>query len=170
MSPSKPIEHVESIDGRLRIEFHWIDDRYQQRVRLDGVEVGFSLEGDANQPWPPSPPIQQLSIETIDGRPTALAVGGAGRGHWSLSGTPELGQPSAIRFELACRCGESTAFLGSTYRLAEALVVEPTDGEVDVGEAEAEPGQPIHRRVVIRPITSITTSRWSYRIEPIETP
>ena len=45
-----------------------------------------SIEGTATDDWPPSPPLQSLSIETLpDGRRVALLVGMAGRSHWSAS-------------------------------------------------------------------------------------
>lgn len=158
---------IESIDGRLRAEFRWQHDRFSQRLILDGIECGTSHEGDADESWPPSPPIQQLSIETIDGQQAALAVGAAGSGHWSLSAVADPQHPSAIRFELACRCKQAADFLGSSYETNLSLVVEPTDGEVDYGDPNDEPGQPSTRRVVIRPTTNASgTSRWSYRIEP----
>ncbi len=107
-------------DGRLRLEFHWQRDRFVQQLFVDSVEAGNSIEGDAEDSWPSSPPLQQLSLEDINGSSVILGVGAAGRGHWSIS--VEIDHQSdgadAIKFELACRSKEQPPFLGSSYRLA----------------------------------------------------
>ena len=72
MSPDS--QSIESTDGLLRIEFRWLEDRYVQHLSLRGRDVGLSLEGGSSDAWPPSPPIQQLSVESINEQPTALAV------------------------------------------------------------------------------------------------
>ncbi|MDG2219898.1 MAG: hypothetical protein P8L85_00860 [Rubripirellula sp.] len=166
MSPSIPTLSIQSLDGRLRIEFRWEQDRYRQYLSLNGVPVGNSLEGDSDEAWPLSPPIQQLSIETINDQPTALAVGAAGRGHWSLSGEPDPNCHSAIQFELACRSQESAHFLGSTYELAAALRVEPVDGEVELADRQSGDEAAKQEQITIRPTAAETTCRWRYRIQP----
>ncbi|MEE2937718.1 MAG: hypothetical protein VYA84_17135 [Planctomycetota bacterium] len=166
MSPSIPTLSIQSLDGRFRIDFRWEQDRYRQYLCLNDVLVGSSLEGDSDEAWPPSPPIQQLSIETINDQPTALAVGAAGRGHWSLSGEPDPNCHSAIQFELACRSQEATQFLGSTYELAASLHVEPIDGEVDLVDRQSNDDPAARQQITIRPISIDTTCRWRYRIEP----
>lgn len=88
-----------------------------------------SLEGDDQSAWPPSPPLQQLSIEQRETGDVALLVGMAGKSHWSLS--VEALPDGALRFEAACRLSPAEAqlpaharWLGSTYRIAG---IEPVD-------------------------------------------
>ena len=44
-----------------------------------------SMEGTPSDDFPPSPPLQQMHLQEINGTPVLLAVGMAGRGHWSAS-------------------------------------------------------------------------------------
>jgi len=107
----------------LRVEFVRHGDRYGHRlvaVDKDGRELLMldSVEGNATDPWPPSPPLQSLSIETLpDGRRVALLVGMAGRGHWSAS-IEALPDAAAFVFDIACRSAEGEPALASSYRLA----------------------------------------------------
>ena len=55
-------------DQSLHVEFLWQDDRFwHQFVLADGLRIP-SIEGDASQDWPPSPPMQQISREEITRR------------------------------------------------------------------------------------------------------
>ncbi len=151
-----PVPHsVSSQDGRLIVEFVWNGDRFSQQFRLDRVVVGSSIEGDSHQSWPISPPIQQLSLEVINGQSMVLGVGGAGRSHWSISASPCRQDPAAIRFDLACRCKEAAEFLGSSYRIAPALTLSVIDGQLqkkgDVSIVEASDSDE-------------PTRQWSYAI------
>jgi hypothetical protein len=135
-------------DGhKLRVEFFKSGDRYAHRLSAvvadDGgretvVPLAESVEGDNDDPWPPSPPLQSLSIEELaDGRTAALLVGMAGRSHWSASVevAPGLGSP---KFQLACRFTTVPDRLGSTYRIAPDVLMRRGKGmiglaNVDVG-------------------------------------
>jgi hypothetical protein len=107
----------------LQIDFHWRCDRFHQTISLVGQKADVmpllaSVEGDAGASWPPSPPLQSLSIESLpDGRRAALLVGMAGRGHWSAS-IEALPHETALLFDIACRMREPAAALASTYRMA----------------------------------------------------
>src|SRR5207244_9937204 len=111
---------IGSEGSRLRIEFAWLGDRYGHIISLidaHGVAERLleSIEGTANDDWPPSPPLQSLSMETLtDGRRVALLVGLAGRSHWSASIEPALGKAELV-FDLACRHGPNHGMLGSRY-------------------------------------------------------
>lgn len=72
-------------DERLRVDFRWRDDRFVQELFVDSVAAGISVEGDAHDDWPSSPPLQQLSLEKINDSSVILGVGAAGRSHWSIS-------------------------------------------------------------------------------------
>lgn len=89
----------------LCIEFQWKEDRFHHRVLLNSEEVGKSVEGDSSSAWPPSPPLQDLSLEDINGTPAILGVGRAGKGHWSISIQWDESQGGFL-FDLACRAKE----------------------------------------------------------------
>ena len=142
-------------DGRLRIEFAWVEDRYVQRISIDGAEVGNSIEGNGSEAWPPSPPVQQLHSQEIDGSPAILGVGAAGTGHWSIS--VELDGDQAIAFDLACRCKAAAEFLGSRYRLDGAVKIECSDSQL----------QATGDQLTIKAAEQDSeTHRWSYRLRP----
>lgn len=107
----------------LRVEFIQQGDRYGHRlitVDADGREILVleSVEGNPTETWPPSPPLQNLSIETLpDGRRVALLVGMAGRGHWSAS-IEALPDEAVFVFDIACRSSGGEPALASSYRLA----------------------------------------------------
>jgi hypothetical protein len=146
---------VHSRDGRLVAQFVWRGDRFAQQFLLDGLPLGNSVEGDGEAAWPPSPPIQQLSAETIGEQPVLLGVGGAGRGHWSVSVAACADHPTAICFELACRCQQPTEFLGSTLHLTPPLAVIAIDGHL---QRDAE-------TVTVRAADDANaTTRWSLKV------
>ena len=103
----------------LRLSFERRNDRYGHRVETlhDGRVSTWlaSIEGEPDDDWPPSPPLQQLSIETLpDGVTAALLVGMAGKSHWSLSahGDPQQG---GFWFDAACRVRHVPQRLGASY-------------------------------------------------------
>ena len=150
---------LETSDGRLRVEFQWQRDRFTQLLFVDSVEAGNSIEGDAADAWPSSPPLQQLSLEEINGSKVILGVGAAGQGHWSIS--VEIDHQNegadAFKFELACRSKQQPPFLGSTYRLADSIVLTPTDCASQVRDG----------RTIAGPIDlDSQTHRWSYILKP----
>lgn len=135
---------------KLRVEFFKSGDRYAHRlvaVLLDDgggetvVALAESVEGASDDPWPPSPPLQSLSIEelTLD-RTAALLVGMAGRSHWSASVEAEFPpRPfvGALRFQLACRISSVPDRLGSTYRIAPGIMMRESKGCVGLAELNA---------------------------------
>jgi hypothetical protein len=110
-------------DGRgIRVEFFWRGDRYGHtvsRIETNGAISPLleSVEGHSDDGWPDSPPLQTLSREMLpDGRPVALLVGMAGRGHWSASVEPIAGQAMMV-FDVACRYAPSPGVIGPPPRL-----------------------------------------------------
>ena len=158
MAESEPHSvSLTTTDGRLRIDFQWEVDRFVQVLFFEGKDVGTSIEGDADDAWPPSPPLQQLSLQEINGTPVILGVGAAGRGHWSVS--VELEQDAdaqSIRFDLACRSNHQPEFLGSSYRLDDSVEVHSSDtnARLEVGESG--------RQTVQAVLGEGSTHRWSY--------
>lgn len=116
---------------QLCCHFHALGDRVGHRiVAIDpagrSIDLVESIEVDAiSDDWPPSPPLQDLSVEEIEGEPTALAVGRAGRSHWSSSIQTVSDGEAALVFDIACRCEANPQRLGSAYRcLGGALFVD----------------------------------------------
>lgn len=101
--------------------FSHCGDRHQHSVDLvDGAQTvrGWtSREGDDDEPWPPSPPLQELhyheSSRIDGGRKSVLAVGMAGTSHWSLSAEPH---DEGIVFDVAVRVRELPIVIGSSYQ------------------------------------------------------
>lgn len=142
-------------------------DRYHHRiVAADGTPLLTSIEGNDQDDWPPSPPLQQLSIEEIrPGVEVALLVGMAGKSHWSVSIEPQLDHPGFI-FDVACRIAQSPTCLGSRYDLhaSDATPVQLTG--LDVGHAATQVDSGSARWTVAPDDNDKpgTTVRWKYSI------
>lgn len=117
---SEIIEAVGSDGVGLKLVFKWDVDRYCHAISVIGRDgrimlLAESMNGSVDDDWPPSPPLQTLSIENLpDGRSVALLVGMAGRSHWSASIEPVNGQSKLI-FDIACRHSGPPRWLGSRY-------------------------------------------------------
>jgi len=155
--PRPPSVSLATHDGRLRVDFRWERDRFVHQIFVDQQEAGRSLEGGTDDPWPLSPPIQQLSLEEIQGSNVILGVGAAGRSHWSMSVELDReGDVGWIKFDLACRSNDQPRFLGSTYQISESIALTPADANLVVD------GQ----TVTIRSVTQeASTHRWTYRVD-----
>ncbi len=140
---------LESADAKQVIHFFWEGDRYAHRIELGDGRTLHSVEGDSDtipgsaKAWPCSPPIQQISLEEINGSPTVLGVGSAGSGHWSFSVEPT---PTGFRYDVACRAKDDAAWLGSSYRTNDKTsVVAGEDSVLSQHPADMNPkenGQP----------------------------
>jgi hypothetical protein len=122
------VESVTTRGYRLQVDFFKLADRYGHRLsvvlrdeagRETLVPLAESVEGTSDDPWPPSPPLQSLSIERLSERCTAaLLVGMAGRSHWSASieAKTEESFVGLIEFDFACRSAELPRSLSCEYR------------------------------------------------------
>ncbi|KAA5545220.1 hypothetical protein FYK55_06020 [Roseiconus nitratireducens] len=138
------------------VSFVWHGDRFVHTVRLGSFSVA-SESADSDPTWPTSPPIQQLSIETLGGHPVALGVGGAGQSHWSLSVEPTT---DGFLFDCACRVKQQPGWLGSSYPTQPGLSILAHDGSVirqDEAGVRIEPS-PV--------LSDAGTYRWKYEIRP----
>ncbi len=82
-----------------------------------------TVEGSDVQPWPPSPPLQDYSIEQRNDKTLLLAVGMAGRSHWSASIAADL-KNHCLEFDMACRIKSPPEFIGTTYNLSRSCQIE----------------------------------------------
>ena len=134
--------------GDLEVTFEWAGDRWRHRIAHRGRLVAESVEGPeagGDPRWPLSPALQEVSAGGTADRPVLLAVGAAGRSHFSASVAADPGAPDTVVVEIACRIREAPGWLGTTYRGASGDVVRV---------AAAAEGPPPR------------TVRWSYRVGP----
>lgn len=120
MTETQFIEAIGTDDTGLRATLVWDSDRFTHHVDWVAGSQSFrlleSIEGDGQQAWPPSPALQQLTIEPRSGRrQVALLVGMAGQSHWSVSIENEP-RERRLTFDVACRIPEASDQLGSQYR------------------------------------------------------
>jgi hypothetical protein len=155
----------------MTVSFRWTEGRFRHSIVLNDSN-GTTLDHwedaieSASDEWPASPPIQQLSLESIQERPTLLGVGQAGKSHWSISVEP-IAAPDArgLRFDLACRSRTLPHWLGSTYkRLFDGgpsprqLVIQSENGQVSQSDSRViacDLGQGAETKYPL-------TFRWSY--------
>lgn len=133
MTETQIIEAIGPDDTGLRATLAWTEDRVVHHVDWVAGNQTFrlleSIEGDDQQQWPPSPALQQLTIEPRSGRRhVALLVGMAGQSHWSVSIENEPKERRLI-FDVACRIAEPSDQLGSQYRTsAQVNIMSPDQG------------------------------------------
>lgn len=104
--------------AQLRLDLWRVGDRFTHRVYAAGADVLLlaSWEGEPDEVWPSSPPLQELHLETRPGgRELALLVGMAGHSHWSLSAELDAAAET-LTFDVACRVRGPSGSLGSRYR------------------------------------------------------
>ena len=176
--------------GALRVRYSKLRDRQSHII---GIAVGESylpllesIEGSEEQPWPESPPMQQMVEEcfTPGTRPVLLGVGMSGNGHWSTA--IESQRDQQLKFDIACKNSKSSTFFGSTYRVLTCVqqsprlntiefILEPSklpanffvpriEFDVSIGRLEFSNAE---RRICISPnsgSSSIQTHRWCYEI------
>ena len=134
--------------GRTAVVFRWRGDRWRHTVTFAGESLAESVEGTADggdARWPVSPPLVELTAINLQGGPALLAVGLAGRSHFSASVRPHPERADTLLFEIACRVKERPSWLGSTY--ATGSVTE------SVAPPDAATGFP-------------ATVQWAYSIGP----
>ena len=89
-----------------------------------------SIEGDAQEAWPASPPMQQIVQEPIglNSAPVLLGVGLSGNGHWSSA--VEETSTGSLKLDIACKSSKSASYLGSQYRMADETEVDFKNNEI----------------------------------------
>jgi hypothetical protein len=159
------IESTDSTGRRLVVEFSRHGDRYSHRIACldssgNSTTLLESVEGAPDDPWPSSPPLQNLHFESLaDGRRVALLVGMAGSSHWSASIEPLTDRP-AFLFDIACRHKERPALLANSYR-----ELSPGAKLLPAGAATL---QAQGAQLAISPLDisgPSATTRWQYTVE-----
>ncbi|MBB3208586.1 hypothetical protein FHS27_004415 [Rhodopirellula rubra] len=188
---SVPVPHRLSPEGAgPAVEFTWQGDRYAHVLR-DSNDASTpccaSLEGGADDDWPSSAAIQQLSTEVIDGKTTILGVGCCGTSHFSVSvqydASEDASSPS-LRFDWAARLSkplatgevkgaendDANAWLGSSYREetgSDSVNDTPANFRFDaIGEALINTDSS-NAGIQIQPrqMAEVRTVQWSYRVQ-----
>ena len=162
-SPEVATQVLQHPDKIGSVTFEWNGDRFSYTVMLADQQL--STPSDSGPPsWPDTPPIQQLSIESIDDRPVALGVGCAGTSHWSLS---IESVEDGFRFDWACRAKELPEQLGSGYRRRSTEFGGPKGFSIEPNEmSQLISDSPDHLRVhPAAPLTAASTHRWGYCIK-----
>jgi hypothetical protein len=162
-----PCRNGESLTASFRL----IGGRFRHSIVLSDA-TGETLDhwedviDAASDEWPSSPPIQQLSLESIHSQPTLLGVGQAGKSHWSISVEP-IAAPECqgLRFDLACRTRMLPLWLGSTYKRVHEgpsdhrqLMIQAENGQVNTNNPFAIDCELNRESDAPFPITF----RWSY--------
>jgi hypothetical protein len=124
--------------GLLSIRFIKSGDRLAHCIGLQKSSEGSggflpvleSVEGDAQEVWPASPPMQQIVQEHIghNSAPVLLGVGLSGNGHWS-SAVEETSMGS-LKLDIACKSSKPASYLGSQYRMANETEVDFKNNQV----------------------------------------
>ena len=192
----KPRRNRVSISaGALEVVFAWSDDRWTHRLLLAGETAWESVEGpwpSTEDPrWPASPVLVELDRVGQGPEAAIVAVGLAGRSHFSASVAcvPGAAGSTELLFELACRAHEPPGWIGSSYRLAadgragpvagRALAIRPIKGCALVGgdgSPAAEDAPMVAARGPMRRLRADVgsgaarpgpaTIAWSYRVGP----
>jgi hypothetical protein len=180
---------IQTLDpqGRgLRVAFYWQGDRYAHvvaTVEQAGSErevvaaLLSSKEGNDANPWPPSPPLQSLSIEQRPTGAVALLVGMAGSSHWSMSVEARV-ESGQLEFDVACRAATGADWLGSVYRRSEAITVADESngrsimsslGPIRIRPVLGQWGERADEEIALLPDTVAAikspSRRWAYVIE-----
>ncbi len=176
--------------GALSVRYSKLRDRLSHTIGIgvgdDYLPLLESIEGSEEQPWPESPPMQQMVKEcfTPGTSPVLLGVGMSGNGHWSTA--IKSPHDEQLKFDIACKNSKSSTFLGSQYRVlthvqqslrlnAIELLLDPKklptnfvvpriEFDVSIGQLELSNAE---RRICVSPnsvSSSIQTHRWCYAI------
>jgi len=153
---------IATSDGLLRVEFYRVADRYAHRiVHQQAPGVLQSVEGDADDVWPPSPPLQQLSLEEHSGSAIALLLGMAGKSHWSMSVEAKEQQ---LLFDVACRLSGEHPRLSSTYQASNSDKACWTIQPEETGASQAKVTANGANQVIAPTAPPAGTQRWRYAI------
>jgi hypothetical protein len=106
----------------LEFSLDCVAGRWIEKVSLfpgpEGEVIALESVTYGEDRWPSSPPWQDAVHETHCDQNVLMAIGRAGRSHWSGSWRIATGPlAGGIEAEIACRIHELPEFLGTTYRI-----------------------------------------------------
>jgi hypothetical protein len=152
----------------LWIVFDRCGDRFGHEIqcrRADGLAVTLcSREGQPEDAWPPSPPLQSLHLETgSNGNQTVMLVGMAGTSHWSMTVEADLAKDRLL-FDIACRIRELPSWLGSTYSHAakSSIRERPIEFLLDSPLELSHESNRTILRIIPQSLILPATIRWQY--------
>ncbi len=171
--------------GTLSVRYSKLRDRLSHTIgivhRGNFLTLLESVEGTELEPWPASPPMQQMVEESFapGASPVLLGVGLSGHGHWSTA--IETQRDQLLKFDIACKNSKSSSWFGSEYRVltnasqselcGTTTLLLDSDGLVARIEIGASIGQLDYsveeQKLRISPHSeprSIRTHRWCYEI------
>lgn len=154
----------------LRAVFVRRGDRFAHRIEVRDEQSqawGAALEsreGTDEEPWPPSPPFQQLHVEHRKEGDVVLLVGMAGRSHWSAA-VDVSPDGRALRFDVAVRVQSSDESLGSGYDVMDARAAARIGARAALGVAD---GVNFRFEPEPRDGTLPATICWRYSLTSIE--
>jgi hypothetical protein len=142
---------------------------------LESIEPGDDAPADLAN-WPASPPVQEWHDEARNGLTVLMAVGRAGRSHWSLS--CEITAEGRATFDVAARISELPERLASSYQLSSVDMGLSTPDGVPLGSGWKLIADPATTQLhldqatgvlSIEPITPVATQfpqtlRWGYTL------
>lgn len=170
-------EHGLGIAGDFRERNGQIDHRWFLVKNERRLPILQSVESTLE--WPPSPPVQQFSIEEHDSGTVAMGLGMAGNSHWSVSFQFDR-KSVCIVADIACRTPDGSPQLVTTYQLLHDPFVNIPENQLSI---ESDLGTVLlcggmgtdlsinqlsdPAQVAISPLEVIpqnTTWRWTYRL------
>lgn len=151
--------------AETKVEYRWRQDRFDHVISIltsDGwMELLQSVEGTNQDPWPISPPWQQMVRESMGhvGEDVLLGVGLSGNGHWSIAVHPTNSEPSqdqsalfrGLAFDIACKTSKPATRLGSLWKIA-PLWSLPAQDEINYRQIVFQtrsPGKPVSVHVSV---------------------
>lgn len=153
MMNSETLEALDLAGNGVRVVFEWRDDRFSHAIygmqRGEPILLTASIEGDAVNPWPPSPPLQQLHKQQNESGEVLFLTGMAGSSHWSGSVSANVGERGPeVTFDFACRHRTVPEWLGVTYHLADGV-----ESAVIGDRAKMKIGESLEWRIVAKDIS-----------------
>jgi hypothetical protein len=126
----------------IRAVFQRENQRWTHSIELTNDGGGHnlvmrSLEGKADDVWPPSPVIQELEVQLQENAvKSVMGLGMSGPAHWSLSCSAvphpvaEWSAAECLLFEAACRVGGAFERVGTCYHVVPEIAAKESERAV----------------------------------------
>lgn len=159
------MKQIRLVAGPLTLLFTRSLDRWTHQflITSDGLISGAdnkvltSIEGDSEQFWPPSPPMQEIDLpQSNTASKVALGLGRAGQSHWSASFS--LTSPSKGRHEALVEVACLSSLQSSSAAAAEIQLASRYDMNFEVETLRLQKASRALRR---------TTPGWEMEIVPL---